>query len=103
MDCQNIYANRDFQEVQTLEFIRLLTIPVLIYSLESLIWTKADETLLTTFKREIMWKIYDVGQEDKVWRRRYNFDFYNLCKSSGNIIRYDKKVYQQGEPLTSYQ
>jgi hypothetical protein len=56
---------------------KLLLRPVAAYASETWILTQADERALGLFERRILRSIFGVAQDERQWRRRWNFD---LCK-----------------------
>lgn len=64
-----------------------IIIPVLIYGSETWTSTKAENTLIPTFKRKILREIYGtMKQDNNVWRHRYNFELLNRGSVNGNIV-----------------
>jgi hypothetical protein len=58
---------------------KVLVRPVATYASETWTLTKSDEKALGLFERKILRSIFGVVQDKGQWRRRYNFEFYNLC------------------------
>lgn len=59
---------------------KTLILPVLTYGSETWTLSKADETLLLTFERKILRRIFGAVCDNGVWRRRYNFELYEKYK-----------------------
>lgn len=76
--------NRNLSRITKIRLYRTLIIPVLMYGSETWTLTKRDESLLMIFERKILRKIYGAIQEDGMWRRRYNFEIYNIYRQAGN-------------------
>jgi hypothetical protein len=57
---------------------KVLVRPVLTYASETWTLSKIDERLLSVFERRILRCIFGTVQKNGVWRKRYNYELYEL-------------------------
>jgi hypothetical protein len=78
---------------------KVLIRPVLTYASETWTVSKANERRLGLFERKVLRCIYGAKQENEMWRKRYNYELYEIFNDS-NIVNYIKvKIWAWAEHL----
>ena len=68
---------------------KVLIRPVLTYASETWTLSKANERRLSLFERKVLRCIFRAKQENEIWRKRYNYELYEIFSDS-NIVNYIK-------------
>lgn len=64
-----------------IQLYKTLIVPVLTYGSETWTMTQAEEQALLTFERKILRRIFGGVCENGLWRRRYNYELYDIFKN----------------------
>ena len=77
--------------------------PVLTYASE--IWTlsKTNEQRLSQFERKVLRCIFGAKQENGTWRKRYNYELYEILMSQTLLIIIKVKRPSMGRALGVYE
>jgi hypothetical protein len=86
---QRHLKNKNIKRALKLNIYRTLIRPVLIYGAETWILSQNDKRLLGIFERKILRKIFGAVNENGLWRRRYNFELYQLY-TDPDIVKFVK-------------
>jgi hypothetical protein len=68
---------------------KVLIRPVLTYASETWTLSKTNERWLSLFERKVLRCIFGAKQEKGAWRKRYNYELYEIFTES-NIVNYIK-------------
>jgi hypothetical protein len=68
---------------------KVLIRPVVTYVSETWNLAKANERRLGLFERKVLRYIFGAKQENEIWRKRYNYELYEIFNNS-NIVSYIK-------------
>jgi hypothetical protein len=68
---------------------KVLIRPVLTYASETGTLSKNNERRLGLFERKVLRCIFGAKQENGTWRKRYNYELYEIFTDS-NIVNYGK-------------
>jgi hypothetical protein len=68
---------------------KVLIKPVLTYASETWTLSKANEWRVSLFERKVLRCIFGVRQDNEIWRKRYNYELYEIFNDS-NIVSYIK-------------
>jgi hypothetical protein len=68
---------------------KVLTRPVLTYASETWTLSKTKERRLGLFERRVLRCIFGANHENGIWRKRYNYELYELFNDT-NIVNYIK-------------
>jgi hypothetical protein len=68
---------------------KVLIRPVLTYASETWTVSKANEWRLGLFERKVLRCIFGAKQENEIWRKRYNYELYEIFNDS-NVVNYIK-------------
>jgi hypothetical protein len=68
---------------------KVLIRPVLTYASETWTVSKVNERRLSLFERKVLRCILGAKQENEIWRKRYNYELYEVFNNS-NIVSYIK-------------
>ena len=68
---------------------KVLIRPVLTYASETWTLSKANEWRLSLFGRRVLRCIFGATQENEIWRKRYNYELYEIFNDS-SIVSYIK-------------
>jgi hypothetical protein len=68
---------------------KVLIRPVLTYASETWILSKANKLRVSLFERKMLRCIFGAKQENEIWRKRYNYELYEIFNDS-NIVTYIK-------------
>ena len=63
--------------------------PVLTYASETWTLSKTNERRLSLFERKVLRYIFGAKQENGTWRKRYNYELYEIFNEP-NIVNYIK-------------
>jgi hypothetical protein len=69
--------------------VHTLIRPLLTHASETWTLSKANEWQLSLFERKVLRCIFGAKQENKIWRKRYNYKLYEIFNDS-NIVNYIK-------------
>jgi hypothetical protein len=64
---------------------KVLIRPVLTYASETWTVSKFNERWLSLFKRKVLRCIFGAKQEKEIWRKRYNYEFYEIFNDSNTV------------------
>jgi hypothetical protein len=68
---------------------KVLIRPVLTYASETWTLSKTNERRLGLFERRVLWCIFGAKHENGIWRKRYNYELYELFNDT-NTVNYIK-------------
>jgi len=68
---------------------KVLIRPVLTYASETWTFSKTNERWLSLFERKVLRCLFGAKQENGTWRKRYNYELYEIFNES-NIVNYIK-------------
>ena len=63
--------------------------PVLTYASDTWTVSKANELRLSLLERKVLRCIFGTKQENEIWRKRYNYELYEIFNDS-NIVNASK-------------
>jgi len=68
---------------------KILIRPVLTYASDTWTVSKANELRLRLLERKVLRCIFGAKQENEIWRKRYNYELYEIFNDS-NIVNASK-------------
>ena len=74
---------------------KVLIRPVLTYASETWTLSKINERRLGLFERRVLRCVFGAKQENGIWRKRYNYELYEMFNDS-DIVVHIKVKHRQG-------
>jgi hypothetical protein len=65
---------------------KVLITPVLTYASETWTLPKINERRLGFFERRVLRRIFGTKQENGTWRKRYNYELYEMLEDSDIVV-----------------
>ncbi|PNF32229.1 hypothetical protein B7P43_G17837 [Cryptotermes secundus] len=76
----SVFRSKDIHRAIKTKIYKTVIRPVLSYGCEGWMLNKKEESVINSFKRKILRRIYGPIKENGVWRIRYNKELYKLYK-----------------------